>query len=132
MQYGQTAMQARRWQQAPRVLLALAVLLASVSTARLAAPTAGHPTSHLRASRTLPGIEPAILRDRLPVVRPPVERLGQSGRLLPVLIGVLVAAVAVVCGLRAGRPCSSGLARARALARATLLEARAPPFLQPA
>jgi hypothetical protein len=130
MQYRRTAMQANRRQQATRVLLVLAVLLASVWTASLAAP-AGHPTNHLTDSRPLLGIEPAILRDRLPMVRPLVERPGQSGRLVPVLLGMLAAALAVGYRVAARRP-RSGLAPARSLIQSTQLEARAPPFLQPA
>jgi hypothetical protein len=124
-------MQANRHQQTTRVLLVLAVMLASVWTGVLAAPAAGHPTIHLTASRPLPGIEPAILGDRLPALRPPVERPGPSGRLVPVLLGMLVAALAVAYGVCARRP-RSGLARARSLVQFTQLEARAPPPLQPA
>lgn len=123
-------MQANRQQQATRVLLVLAVLLGSVWTASVAAPAAGHSTIHLTASHPLPGIEPAILRDRLPALRPPVERPGPSGRLIPVLLGMLVAALVVAYGC-AGQP-RSGLARARSLIRCTPRGARAPPLLQPA
>lgn len=130
MQYGRTAMQANRQRQATRVLLVLVVLLASVWTASVAAPAAGHSTIHLTASHPLPGIEPAILPDRLPALRPPVERPGPSGRLLPVPLGMLVAALAVAYGC-VGQS-RSGLAGARSLVRSTLRGARAPPPLQPA
>jgi hypothetical protein len=130
MQYGRTAMQANRQQQATRVLLVLAVLLASVWTAGVAAPAAGLSTIHLTGSHPLPGIEPAILRDRLPVLRPPVERPGPSGRLVPVLVGMLVAALAVAYGC-AGQS-RSDLAPTRSLVRSTPRGARAPPPLKPA
>jgi hypothetical protein len=130
MQYGRTAMQANRQQQATRVLLVLAVLLASVWTASAAAPAAGHSTIHLTASHPLPGIEPAILRDRLPALRPPVERSDPTGRLLPVLLGVLVATLAVAYGC-AGQS-RSGLAGAKSLVWSTPRKTRAPPHLQPA
>jgi hypothetical protein len=129
MQYGRTAMQASR-QQATRVLLVLAVLLVSVWTASIAAPAAGHSTTHLTASHPLSGIEPAILRDRLPALRPPVERSGPTGRLLPVLLAVLVAALAVAYGYPGQS--RSGLAGAKSLVRSIPGEARAPPHLQPA
>jgi hypothetical protein len=118
-------------QQATRVLLVLAMVLASVWTGRLAASAADHPTNHLTASRPLPGIDAAILRDRLPALRPPVERPSQSRRLVPVLPGMLAAALAVAYG-RYARRVRSGWARVRSLVRCTLLEARAPPLLQPA
>ncbi len=129
MQYRLTTMRANRQQLVTRVLLALVVLLASVSTASLAAPAAGHSTMHLTVGRTLPGIEPAILRDRLPSLHPAVERPDRSGRLVPVLMGILAAALAVAHSLGAGRPSSA--ARTRSLAHCTSLEARAPPLLQP-
>jgi hypothetical protein len=118
-------------QQSTRIVLVLAVLLASVWTANLAASAAGQTTSHLGASRPLAGIEPAILRDRLPVVRPSVERAGHSGRLMPALLGVLVAAVALAVRAYA-RWSRAGSAPARSLPRRSRLEARAPPRLQPA
>jgi hypothetical protein len=124
-------MRVNRQQQSARTFLVLAVLLASFWTANLAAPAAADATNHLTASRLLPGIEPAILRGRLPMVRPPVERQGPGGRLVPALLGVVVAAVAVAAWVHAGwsRP---GSARAWSLTRSTRREARAPPFLQPA
>jgi hypothetical protein len=118
-------------QQATRVLLVLAMVLASVWTGRLAASAADHPTNHLTASRPLPGIDAAILRDRLPALRPPVQRLTQSGRLVPLLLGVLATALAVAYGVGAGR-LRSGLARARSLVQLAQGAARAPPFLQSA
>jgi hypothetical protein len=111
MQHGRIAMRGNRQQLATRVVLMLTVLLASVWTAS-PAPAASHATDQLTASRPLPGIEPTILRDRLPVVRPLVERQGQGGRLPLALLVVLVAALAVAYRRYAGwsRP---GLAPAR-------------------
>jgi hypothetical protein len=124
-------MQANRQQLATRVLLVLAVLLVSVCMGSHAAPAAGQPINYLTASRALPGIEPAVLRDRLPALRPPVDRSGQSGRLVPVLLGMLVAALTVGYG-RSARRLRSGMARAGSLVQRTQLEARAPPLLQSA
>jgi hypothetical protein len=103
MQYRLTTMRANWQQVVTRVLLALAVLLASVSTASLASPAAGHSTIHLTARGTLPGIEPAVLRDRVAALNQAVERPDRSGRLLPVLIGMLVAVLAAGIGLRRRR-----------------------------
>ena len=80
---------------------------------------------------SLPGVEPAALPDRLPVLRPLVDGSGQSGRLVPVLGGMLVATLAVALRRSARRP-RSGLARARSLVLRAHLEPRAPPALQPA
>jgi hypothetical protein len=131
MQYGRSAMRANRQQLATRALLVLALLLASVWTGSHAGAVAGQPFGHLTAGRPLQGVEPADLRDRLPAVRPPVDRSGQSGRLVPLLLGALAAALAVAHG-RSARRLRSGWARARSLVRRTRLEPRAPPPLQPA
>jgi hypothetical protein len=64
-------------------------------------------------------------------VRPPVVRPDPTGRLVPVLLGMLVAALVVAGAMRAGRS-RPGLAGARSLARSARLEPRAPPSLQPA
>jgi hypothetical protein len=131
MQYGRIAMRANWQRPATRMLLVLVVLLASAWTGGAAAPAAGQPVSHLTASHVLPGIEPAVLRDRLPALRPPVDRPSQSGRPMPVLLGMLVVAFAVGCGVRRGRT-RPGAARAWSLVQLTQLEARAPPSLQSA
>jgi hypothetical protein len=124
-------MQANRQQLVTRVLLVLAVLLVSVWMGSHAGPAAGQPINHLTANSSLPGVEPAVLRDRLPALRPPVDRSGQSGRLVPVLLGILVAAHTVGYE-RCTRRLRSGVVRGGSLVQRTPLEARAPPILQPA
>ena len=120
----------QRQQPATRVLLALAVVLGSLWVGGLAARPADTPDG-LAAIHTQPGIEPAVLRDRAPALRPPVDRSDPSGRLLPALLGMLAAALAAAGGMRSGRS-RPGMARVRSLARATRLEPRGPPSFQPA
>jgi len=119
-----------RQQQATRVLLVLAVLLASLWTGGLVASTAGDAADGLATSRAQPGIQPAALRDRALALRRPVDRPGPQGRLVPLLLGAL-AAVLAARRLLAGwlRPC---LTRGRSLVRSSPLAARAPPHLQSA
>jgi hypothetical protein len=131
IQYGQTAMRARRQQSATRVFLVLAMVLASLWAGGLASSAVGDSADQLAASRSLPGIEPAAPTDRVPALRPPVQRPAPSGRLLPVLLGMVAAAFTVAYGVGAGR-LRSRLAAARSLVRLAGLEARAPPSLQPA
>ena len=129
IQYGQPAMRVNRQQQATRVFLVLAVLLGSLWAGGLVVSAVGNPADQLAAGRAQLGIQPAALRDRLLVLRPPVARPGWQGRLVPLLLGALAAAVAAAHGLLAGwlRP---GLARGRSLVRSIPLAARAPPHLQ--
>jgi hypothetical protein len=130
IQYGQTAMRMQRQQPATRAILVLAMVLGSLWAGGLAS-AAGNPADRLAASRTLPGVEPATPPDRVPALRPPVQRSTQSGRLLPILLCTLAAAFTVVSGVGVGR-LRSGLAAARSLVQLTHLEARAPPSLQTA
>jgi hypothetical protein len=123
-------MRTQRQQPATRVLLALAVVLGSLWVGGLAVRPADT-ADRLADIHTQPGFEPAVLRDRAPALRPPVGRSDPSGRLVPVLLAVLAAALAVVGGMRVGRS-RPGMARARLLARSIRLEPRAPPSLQPA
>jgi hypothetical protein len=123
-------MRTQRQQPATRILLALAVVLGSLWVGGLAARPADTP-DRLAAIHTQPGFEPATLGDRAPALRPPVGRSDPSGRLVPVLLGMLAAALAVAGGVRAGRS-RPDMARSRSLARSTRLEPRAPPSLQPA
>jgi len=120
-----------RQQQATRVLLVLAVLLASLWTGGLVASTAGDTADQLATSRTQPGIQPAALPDRALALRPPVDRPGPQGRLVPLLLGALAAVLAAAHRLLAGwlRP---GLTRGRSLVRSSPLAARAPPHLRSA
>jgi hypothetical protein len=131
IQYGQTAMRMQRQPSATRAFLVLAMVLASLWAGGLASSAAGDAADQLAASRALPGLEPAAPRDRVPALRPPVQRPAQSGRLVPVLLGILGAACAVASGVGAGR-LRSGVARAGSLVQLAHGEARAPPSLQPA
>jgi hypothetical protein len=123
-------MRTQRQQPATRVLLALAVLLGSLWVGGLAAQ-ATDAADRLAAFHTQPGFEPAVLGDRGPALRPPVDRPDPGGRLLPAPVGMLVAALVAARGSRAGRS-QPGLVRARSLAGSTRLEPRAPPSLQTA
>jgi len=123
-------MRTQRQQPATRILLALAVVLGSLWVGGLAARPADT-ADRLAAIHTHPGIEPATLGDRAPGLRPPVGRSDPSVRLVPVLVGVLVAALAIAGGMRVGRS-RPGMVRGRSLARSTRLQPRAPPSLQPA
>ena len=131
IQYGRTAMRMQRQHPATRVFLVLAMVLASLWAGGTASSAAGNGTDQLASSRSLPGVEPAAPRDRVPALRPPDQRPSQSGRLLPVLLGMLAGACALVHGIGAGR-LRSGLAAGRSLVQRTQLEARAPPSLQSA
>jgi hypothetical protein len=123
-------MRVNRRQQATRVFLVLAVLLGSLWAGGLVAAAAGNPAG-LAASHPQLGIPPAALRDRLLGVRPPVQRPGPQGRLVPLLLGALAAALVAAHGLRAGR-LRPGLGRGRSLVGSAPLAARAPPHLQSA
>ena len=123
-------MRTPRQQPATRALLVFAVLLGSLWVGGLAA-RATDAADRLAAFHTRPGVEPAVLGDRGPALRPPVDRPDPGGQLLPVLVGMLVAALVAAGGPRAGRS-QPGLVRARSLAGSIRLEPRAPPSLQPA
>ena len=123
-------MRTPRQQSATRVLLALAVVLGSLWVGGLAARSA-EAADQLAAIHTQPAIQPATLGDRTSALRPSLGRSGPTSRLMPVLLGMLVAAVAVAGAMPAGRS-RPGMARAWSLARSTRLEARGPPSLQPA
>jgi hypothetical protein len=131
IQYGRTAMWMQRQHSATRAFLVLAMVLASLWAGGLASSAAGNAADQLASSGSLPGVEPAAPRDRVPALRPPDQRPSQSGRLVPVLLGMLAAALTVGYGVGAGR-LRSGLAAGRWLVQRTQLEARAPPSLQSA
>jgi hypothetical protein len=118
-----------RQEQGTRVFLALAVVLVSLWTGGLAAPSAGNLADFLATSRSQPGIQPAALRDGAQPLRPAAKRPDPRGRLLP-LLAILAAAVTGGCWRWAGQ--RNGLARAGSQVCATPLQARAPPHLQPA
>jgi hypothetical protein len=121
IQYGRPAMWRRRRHTATRAFLVLAMVLASLWAGELVSSAAGSSADLLAASHSLPGVEPAAPPDRVPALRPPVQRSTQSGRLVPVLLGMLAAAFTVVHGVGAGR-LRSGLAAARSLVQLTQLE----------
>lgn len=131
IQYGRTAMRMQRQHSATRVFLVLAMVLASLGAGALASSAAGGAADQLAASRSRPGLESAAPRDRVPALRLPDQRPSQSGRLLPVLLGMLAGACALVYGVGAGW-LWSGLAAGRSLVQLTELAARAPPSLQSA
>jgi hypothetical protein len=120
-----------RQQRGATALVVLAVLLGSLWAGGLAQPAPGDPTGQLAASHPPAGIEPAVLRDRGPALRPSAGPPGPGGRLLPLLAGMLVAALGVAGMAGAGRP-RPAPPRARSLVRAAPRGARAPPLLQPA
>jgi hypothetical protein len=123
-------MRVNRQQRATKVLLVLAVLLGSLWTGGLVAATAGDP-AELAANHSQLGIQPAALPDRLLVLRSPVEHSGPQGRLVPLLLGALAAALVAAHGLRA--ECRrAGVARGWSLVGSARLAARAPPHLQSA
>jgi hypothetical protein len=111
-------------------IVVLAVLLGSLWAGGLAVPAAGGPAGQLTAGASLPGIEPAPLPDRAPALRPSVERPGPDGRLLPLLLGLLAASLAVTYGMGARRRRPS-LAPVRSLVLSASRCPRAPPRLQP-
>lgn len=78
-------MRVNRQQQGTRVFLALAVVLVSLWTGGLTAPSTGNLADFLATSRSQPGIQPAALRDGAQALRPAAERPGPRGRLLPLL-----------------------------------------------
>jgi hypothetical protein len=124
-------MRMQRQHSATRVFLVLAVVLASLGAGVLASSVAGGASDQLAPSRSLPGLESAAPRDRVPALRPPDQRPSQSGRQLPVPLGMLAGAYALVYGVGARR-LRSGLAAGRSLVQLTQLAARAPPSLQSA
>jgi hypothetical protein len=118
----------QRW--ATTGLVVLAVLLGSLWAGTLAASGAGSPADGLASSRSTLA-EAAVPPDRAPVLRPMAERPDRSGRLLPLLLGMVVAALAASFGPGVRRP-RSDLAPVRPLVWPGRLDARAPPSLQPA
>jgi hypothetical protein len=118
-----------RQQPVARILLVLAVLLASLWVGGLFASAAGDTALGLAAGRAQPGIQPAALRDRALASRP-VEQPNPQGRVAP-LLGALAAALAAAHRLLAGW-LGRYPTRGRSLVRSSPPAARAPPHLQPA
>ena len=113
------------------MLLVLAVVLASLWAAGLAGTSVGDPANQSLTDRSLPGISSAVLPDRAPSLRPPVERLNPLGRSVPLLLGLLAASVVAAYGVPARRRRSRS-APARSLVLSAPRGPRAPPRLQTA
>jgi hypothetical protein len=124
-------MRMHRQQRATTGLVVLAALLGALWVGGLAARSIDDPADRLTASSPLLGVEPAVPPQRAPALRPAAERPDPGGRLVPPLLGLLVAAAAAGCGLHERRRRSTR-AQPRSLAGSTELQARAPPSLQPA
>jgi hypothetical protein len=119
-------MSARRRPPASRFLLVVSLVLASLW---VVVPAAGRPGADSDGGLTAavrPGAEAAVLRDRAPALGAPADRPGPGGPLLPVLLGLLVAALGVAAAARALGP---PWPRARSRPGRTRLDARAPPLL---
>ena len=124
-------MRVHRQAQATTALVVLAVLLGSLWAGVLGASGPGTPVDQLTASRSLLGLEAAVLPERVPALYPSAERPEPGGRLLPLLLGLLAASVTVANGVLTRRRRSSP-APAWSLVIAAPRGPRAPPRLQPA
>jgi hypothetical protein len=133
IQYGRALMGDQRRQLGTRVLLVLAVALASLWAGGLAGGGlgAGDRAGQLAAGRSPAGIDAAVAPQPAPSLRPASERPEPAGRQVPLLLGALAAALALASQAPAGerRP---GSARARSQVPPAPRGARAPPGLQPA
>ena len=123
-------MRVNRQQEAPGVVLVLAVVLVSLWAGSLIAPSAGNPADYLATIRSQPGVRPASFRDSAVALRATAERPGPRGRLV-LLLATLAAALAGACWWRAAVQ-RRGRARAGSCVCSTPRAARAPPHLQPA
>jgi hypothetical protein len=110
-------------------LVVVAVLLGSLWAGALAGSRVSDPADRLTASRSQLGVE-AVPPDRAPALRPSVRRPDPGSRHIPLLLGMVVAALAATSRPRARRR-RSDRARVGLLVWSTQREARAPPFLQP-
>jgi hypothetical protein len=116
---------------ATTVLVVLAVLLGTLWAGAPGASGAGGPADQLRAGRSRLGVEAAVPPGRAPALRPPAERADLGGRMVALLLGMLVTALAAASGTWAGRARPT-VARARSRGGCPRLDARAPPSLQTA
>ena len=124
-------MRARRQPPVTRFMLVAALVLATLWAGAPAAGPAGAEADGRLTTAARPGAEAAVLRDRAPALGAPADRPGPGGPLLPVLLGLLVAALGAAAAVRALGPAWSG-SRARSRPGRTRLHARAPPpLLQP-
>jgi hypothetical protein len=121
-----------RWQPpVTRFLLVAALVLATSWAGTPAAGPAGAEDGRLTTAAAQLGAEAAVLRDRAPALGAPADRPGPGGPLLPVLLGLLVAALGAAAAVRALGPAWSR-SRSRSRPGRTRLHARAPPpLLQP-
>lgn len=124
-------MRVHRQAQATTALVVLAVLLGSLWAGVLGASGPGIPVDQLTVSRSLLGLEAAVLPERVPALYPSGERPEPGGRLLPLLLGLLAASVTVANGVPTRRRRSSP-APAWSPVLAAPRGPRAPPGLQPA
>jgi hypothetical protein len=129
IQYRRTTMRTHRQRQATTIVVALPMLLGSLWAGTFA--SAGTSADQLTTSRTRLGIEAVVPPDRAPALRPAAERPDPGGRVLPLLLGLVLAGLAAGSGLARRRP-RSDLAPIGSRAWSSHREARAPPFLQPA
>ncbi len=123
-------MRTHRQRQATTVIVMLAVLLGSLWAGGLAASATDNAADRLATSRSLPSVEAAIPSDRTQGLRPLGQRPDPGGRLLPLLLGLLAASLAVTYGVGARRRRSS-LAPAGLPVLSAPRGPRAPPRLQP-
>ena len=124
-------MRVHRQAQATTALVVLAVLFGSLWACALGASGPGTPVDQLIASRSLPGLEAAVLPDRAAALRPSAERPDPGGRLLlPLLFGLVAASITIANRVPSRRRQSS-----RTPAQSPVLGAprgpRGPPRLQP-
>jgi hypothetical protein len=124
-------MRVHRQAQATTALVVLVILLGSLWAGVLGASGPGTPVDQLTASRSLLGLEAAVLPERLPALYPSAERPEPGGRLFPLLLGLLAASATVANGVPARRRRSSP-APAWSPVLAAPRGPRAPPGLQPA
>jgi hypothetical protein len=124
-------MRVLRQAQATRALVVLAILLGSLWTGVLGASESGTPVDQLTASRSLLGLEAAVLPERVPALYPLAERPDPGGRLPPLLLGLFAGSLTVANGVPTRRRRSRSVP-ARPPVLAALRGPRAPPGLQPA
>jgi hypothetical protein len=123
-------MRVNRQRRATTGLVVVAVLLGSLWAGTPAVSRGSGPADQLTANRPQLGLE-AVPPDRAPALRPSVQRPDPGSRHLPLLLGMLVAALAAISRPMARRR-RSDRARVGVLVWSTQHEARAPPSLQPA
>jgi hypothetical protein len=129
-EYRRTTMRVNRQRRATTGLVVLAVLAGSLWAGALAGSRVSGPADQLTASHARLGVE-AVPPDRAPALRPSAQRPNPGSPHIPLVLGMVVAALAAMSRPRARRR-RSDRARVGALVWSTQREARAPPRLQPA